>query len=159
MSIKDSNAGDANFRTAPGSCSEFSVANRPFLSSCLAGSSLAVLLPAHALPGTVTAYVPEGYWQSFTTGVFVQNIEGPPSTASVISTPNSVSSCSSNPATQLTVCVGNNTDVYIISGTSLINTLTSAAKRNAKNVIVLRNPAVAQRYRQEWERLWASPRR
>ena len=34
--------------------------------------------------------------------------------------------------------------------------LTAAAEfKNAENVLVLHDPAVAQRYGQEWERLWA----
>jgi hypothetical protein len=38
-----------------------------------------------------------------------------------------VNSCSSNPATGETVCVGNNRDVYLITGTTLNTTLTSGA--------------------------------
>lgn len=33
---------------------------------------------------------------------------------------------------------------------------TAAEKKNAKNVLALHDSAVAQRYRQEWERLWNS---
>jgi hypothetical protein len=46
---------------------------------------------------------------------------------SLISTANLVNSCSSNPATGQTVCTANNTDVYLITGNTLTNTLTSGA--------------------------------
>jgi hypothetical protein len=42
-----------------------------------------------------------------------------------ITTPNAVNSCSSNQKTGTTVCTANNTDVYVIDGTSLITTKTS----------------------------------
>jgi len=38
--------------------------------------------------------------------------------------------------------------------TGSFNYTESAAKRNAENVIVLHDPAMAQRYGKEWERLW-----
>jgi len=38
--------------------------------------------------------------------------------------------------------------------TGSFNYTESAAVRNAENIIVLRDPTVAQRYGQEWERLW-----
>ena len=39
--------------------------------------------------------------------------------------------------------------------TGSFNLTAAAEKSNAENVIVLHDPAVAQRYGQEWERLWA----
>jgi phosphatidylserine/phosphatidylglycerophosphate/cardiolipin synthase-like enzyme len=33
----------------------------------------------------------------------------------------------------------------------------AAEQKNAENVLVLHDPAVAQRYGQEWDRLWAEP--
>ena len=39
--------------------------------------------------------------------------------------------------------------------TGSFNFTQSAAERNAENVLVLHDPAVAQQYGQEWERLWA----
>jgi phosphatidylserine/phosphatidylglycerophosphate/cardiolipin synthase-like enzyme len=39
--------------------------------------------------------------------------------------------------------------------TGSFNYTASASSRNAENVIVLHEPAVAQRYGQEWDRLWA----
>jgi phosphatidylserine/phosphatidylglycerophosphate/cardiolipin synthase-like enzyme len=39
--------------------------------------------------------------------------------------------------------------------TGSFNYTQSAATRNAENLIVLHDPSIAQRYSQEWERLWA----
>jgi hypothetical protein len=128
LTVADSAAGDADFTTLSGSCSEVSVtATSSSLNACLAGSSLGVLLPGSGAAGNVTAYVPKGYWGSGTTGLFVQNIEGTIGTTSTISTPGVVNSCSANPATGQTVCVANDTDVYLITGTSLNTTLTSSS--------------------------------
>jgi hypothetical protein len=79
-----------------------------------------------------TVYAPQGAWDSSTTGVKVIPIEtssgigtgGPPTT---VATTHSANSCSSNSATGETVCVANNTDVYLINGTTLGSTLTSGA--------------------------------
>ena len=74
----------------------------------------------------MAAYVPKGTWEINTTGVGVVNVEpAPGSVVTTIPTPNSVNSCAANPVTGKTVCTANNTDVYLISGTSLNATLTS----------------------------------
>jgi phosphatidylserine/phosphatidylglycerophosphate/cardiolipin synthase-like enzyme len=39
--------------------------------------------------------------------------------------------------------------------TGRFNFTTSAEHKNAENVLVLHDPAVAEQYGQEWERLWA----
>jgi hypothetical protein len=84
-----------------------------------------------------TAYIPLGNWGiTATTGVEVLPIEtnsgiGTGGPAVAIKTPNTVNSCSSNSATGQTVCVANNTDVYLITGTSLNMTLTSGADGTA----------------------------
>jgi len=108
--------------------------------ACLPPSSIAVLVQ-----GTnATAYAPQGTWQGGegtcsvggsrinTTGIKVVLIEtssgigkgGPPAT---ISTKNPVNSCSSNSVTGQTVCVANTTDVYLVTGSTLTNTLASGA--------------------------------
>ena len=131
VTIADSTTGDANFTTLAGSCSEVQVtASTAVLNACVAGSSLGVLLPAKGATGNVTAYVPKGYWSSSTTGIFVSNIEGASGSAATVSTAHVVNSCSSNPATGQTVCVANNTDVYLLSGTTLSATLTSGSNRD-----------------------------
>ncbi len=77
----------------------------------------------------VDAYEPNSAWQEENTGVNgvqLVPIEGAHSRAT-ITTPNEVNSCSGNSATGTTVCTANNTDVYIINGSTLTTTLTSGA--------------------------------
>jgi hypothetical protein len=90
--------------------------------SCQPSSSISVLVS-----GTnVEAYVPKGNWAvTQVTGVSVVNVEGSAITPTRISTPNVVNSVISNPLTGQSVAVANNTDVYLINGTTLTNTLTS----------------------------------
>jgi hypothetical protein len=95
------------------------------LSSCLPSSSLGVLLPASGT-GNVTAYVPNGAWDSSGTGIQVVPLEGSGTVGSV-STVNAVNSCASNSATGQSVCTANNTDVYLLTGSTLNKTLTSGA--------------------------------
>lgn len=79
-----------------------------------------------------TAYLPQGGWDEGTASVKVVPIEtssglgtgGAPTSITTGAVPNS---CSSNSDTGETVCVGNNTDVYLITGTTLNSTLTSGA--------------------------------
>ena len=113
-------------------CSKLDVtASAPVLNACLAGSSMGVLLPAGNAKGNVTAYVPKGWWGGSATGVFVKNIEGALGAGSSVATTHVTNSCSSNPATGQTVCVANNTDVYLITGTTLNTTLTSGSNTTA----------------------------
>jgi hypothetical protein len=95
--------------------------------SCLNGSSLAVLEQGP----NVTAYVPKASWFAGTTGVSAINIEGSSITPTDIATANNVNSCAANPATGQIVCTSNGTDVYLLSGTSLVTTLTSGATGEA----------------------------
>jgi hypothetical protein len=126
VQVADSAVGDANFTSTD--CSEVQVTgSAAILNACVAGSSMGVLLPSGGAAGNVTAYVPKGFWGGSTTGVFVKNIEGALGPGTSIPTAHIANSCSSNPATGQTVCVANNTDVYLISGTTLTNTLTSGS--------------------------------
>lgn len=96
--------------------------------ACLPSSSIGVLVQ-----GTnATAYVPLGNWGGSTTGIAAVPIEttsglGTGGTPTQITTPHVANSCSSNSATGQSVCVANNTDVYLINGTTLASTLTSGA--------------------------------
>ncbi|HUY39827.1 MAG TPA: hypothetical protein VMV13_13410 [Candidatus Binataceae bacterium] len=101
--------------------------------ACLPSSSIGVLVQ-----GTdVTAYVPLGNWGGGTAAVAVVPIEtsggiGAVSAAAAaapttVTTANVPNSCSSNSTSGVTVCVANNTDVYLINGTTLTSTLTSGA--------------------------------
>jgi hypothetical protein len=99
--------------------------------SCQPASSLSVLVS-----GTnVTSYVPKGAWSRGSTGISVVNVEGSsitPLTGVSITTPNVVNSCASNPLTGQTVCTANNKDVYTLSGTGPVSTLTSGASGTIK---------------------------
>ena len=99
----------------------------PQIASCTPANALSVLIQK----SNVTAYVPNGNWQSSSTGVQVVPIEPAIGTPASITTPNVVNSCSSNSATGQTVCTANNTDVYLLSGTTRTNTLTSSASGSA----------------------------
>ena len=90
-------------------------------SACLPSSSLGVLVQGK----NVTSYVPNGNWENSVTGVALVQIEGTGITPTLIPTANPVNSCSSNSGTGQTVCVANNTDVYLINGPTLTSTLTS----------------------------------
>ncbi len=104
--------------------------------ACLPSSSIGVLVQ-----GTnATAYAPRGNWEGLgtacagggTKGIAVVPIEtsagvGTGGTPTTITTPQFVNSCSCNSVTGQTVCVANNTDVYLIKGSTLNKTLTSGA--------------------------------
>ncbi len=109
---------DSTSATTTASCSIVPIT----VGSCLPGNSLALL----AQGSTVTSYVPNAAWATSTTGVQLVPLE-PTGTPVAITTPNPVNSCSSNSATGETVCTANNTDVYLITGSTLNTTLTSAA--------------------------------
>jgi hypothetical protein len=85
--------------------------------SCTPSGSLSALLQKP----NVTAYVPNGAWDTSFTGVQVVPIEPAPATPALaatptpISTPNVVNSCASNSNSGQTVCTANNTDVYLLS--------------------------------------------
>lgn len=89
--------------------------------SCEDSSSVFVLTTG----SNVVAYVPKGNWGSTNTGISVVNVEGSSITPTLISTPNVVNSAASDPFTGQTVAVANNTDVYLLNGTTLASTLTS----------------------------------
>jgi hypothetical protein len=93
----------------------------PPVGSCEPSSSLSVLVSG----SNVTSYVPKGNWDSETTGISVVNLEGGSITPTLIPTASPVNSCASNSATGQTVCTANNTDVYLLSETTLTRTLTS----------------------------------
>ncbi len=96
--------------------------------ACLPSSSLSVLVQG----SNATAYLPQGNWEEGAAAVNVVPIEtssglGTGGTPVAITTGSTPNSCSSNSTTGETVCVGNNTNVFLINGTTLTNTLTSGA--------------------------------
>jgi hypothetical protein len=79
-----------------------------------------------------TAYLPQGNWDGGSASVNVVPIEtsaglGTGGAPTSITTANVPNSCSSNSSTGETVCVGNNTDVYLINGTTLTSTVSSGS--------------------------------
>jgi hypothetical protein len=100
----------------------------PAPNACLPSSSLGVLVQST----NATVYAPQGAWGSGSAAVKVVPIEtvsgigtgGAPVSVTTGSVPNS---CSSNSQTGETVCVGNNTDVFLITGTTLSSTVHSGA--------------------------------
>ena len=100
----------------------------PAPNACLPSSSVGVLVQST----NATVYSPQGNWEGGTAAVKVIPIEtssgvgtgGAPTTVVTGSVPNS---CSSNSSTGTTICTGNNTDVFVINGTTLSTTLTSGA--------------------------------
>ncbi len=100
--------------------------------ACVPSSSIGILVQST----NATAYAPKGNWGGGPVGVEVVPVEtsagvGKGGAPTTVTTPNTVNSCSSNSATGATVCVANNSDVYILNGTSLTKTLTSAADASA----------------------------
>lgn len=113
---------DAGLGISSSDCSALMVTNTtPKIAECVPSSSLAV-----SLGSTVTAYVPHGDWSSANTGIGVVNVEGPPASTTIV-TPKVVNACSADSITGEIVCTANNTDVYLITGTTLNTTLTSGA--------------------------------
>jgi hypothetical protein len=114
-----------NFSKKDSSTDNFKVqvAAVPPSGSCQPSSSLTVLVS-----GTnAVAYVPKGNWSvTPITGVSAVNIEGSSVTPTLIPTANVVNSCASNSLSGQTVCTANNTDVYLLSGTTLTNTFSSS---------------------------------
>jgi hypothetical protein len=100
-----------------------SPATPPPPGSCQGSSSLTVLVSGR----NVVGYVPKGNWSvTHVTGISVVNIEGTSVTPTKIPTPNVANSCASNPLTGQTVCTANNSDVYLLKGTTLSGTLSSS---------------------------------
>jgi hypothetical protein len=100
----------------------------PAPNACLPSSSVGILVQ-----GTnATAYLPQGTWDGGNTAVNVVPVEtssgiGTGGTPVAITTGHVPNSCSSNSETGTTVCSGNNTDVYLLNGSTLTSTLTSGA--------------------------------
>lgn len=96
--------------------------------ACLPSSSLGILVQGK----DATVYAPQGNWGGGTAAVKVVPIEtdkgiGTGAASTTVVTGHIPNSCSSNSKTGLTVCAGNNTDVYLINGSTLSNTLTSGS--------------------------------
>jgi hypothetical protein len=95
--------------------------------ACLPGSSTGVLVQGT----TVDSYVPLGDWITSVPNVVRVRLEGPATPNVTIPTALPVNSCGSNAVTGVTVCTSNGSptakDVYVISGTTVGQTLQSGA--------------------------------
>lgn len=112
-----------NFKQKDADTDNFKVQVGAAPGSCQASSSLSTLVSGN----NVVAYVPKGSWSfhGVNLGISVTNIEGSGVTPALVPTADTVNSCASNPTTGATVCTANTTDVYLLNGTTLTNTLTS----------------------------------
>jgi hypothetical protein len=88
--------------------------------SCQPSSSLGLLVSGK----NVTTYVPNGAWDTSSTGLSAVSTEGT-GFSGTIATPNTVNSCAANANTGEVVCASNVTDVYLINGTTLTTTISS----------------------------------
>ncbi|MBZ5629159.1 MAG: hypothetical protein LAO06_09880 [Acidobacteriia bacterium] len=102
--------------------STFTVNSPAVAAACVPAGSQSLLVQG----SNVTAYVPDGIWVAGNNNVEVVPIEGTARRATIL-TPHVVNSCASNWVTGQTVCTANGTDVYLIQGSALTNTLTSAS--------------------------------
>ena len=99
---------------------------------CAPGSSLGVNAPLTG-PAAVTAYVPKGAWAGGSTGLTVKQIEpsgGVPTAGlseTAVPTPGVVNSCGVDPTTGTAICTANDTDIYVLNGSTLTTTLHSGA--------------------------------
>ena len=124
VAMTDSTLGDVIFGS--NDCSQINVTHTSAtLSACVPTSSLGINAPVN--PGPVTAIVPRGAWSGGTTGIRVVTLEGVGPTAS-IATGSTVNSCAANPATGQSVCVANDSNVYLLNASgALTNTLVSGS--------------------------------
>jgi len=107
------------------SCSTVVVtATSTTLAACVPTSSLAITAGTN-----VNAYVPFGYWDGGETGIEEVPLEGT-STAQNFTTTGDVNSCASNSVTGEVVCTENNSNVDLITGSTL-TTLTSGSNSEA----------------------------
>ncbi len=132
VSISGSTTGGAAFTS--GNCSALSVTHSSTaVGSCNPGSSMGMLVPA-AGSGTVTvtAYVPNSDWGGGGVNVQAVPVEGSGSPATV-STANEVNSCSTDSVSGITACTANGFPalVYLITGSSVTKTVTTASDRRA----------------------------
>jgi len=114
---------DATDGFAGENCSIVMVTRTSAALTCVPSSSMAVVAGT-----TVTAYAPKSCWSACGANTGVSAVEIEPTlggSSTPIATASPVNACAGNPATGQVVCTANNTSVYLISGTTLTNTLTS----------------------------------
>lgn len=122
----------------------------PVRNSCQTSGALGVLVTKT----DVDAYVPNGDFSGdIETGIQVVPIEGTSLPLVTIPTASTIIACSANDETKEVVCVGLDNKVYLINGTSLTTTLTSAGSGeffssggSCTNCNVLANAATNQAF-------------
>ena len=101
----------------------------PSEARCQSSSAIALLKQG----ADVIAYVPEGSWYLQHTGIWRMHLEGPATLPdAAIPTPQVVNSCASNSARGQTVCIANDTDIYLVADAAIQSTLTSAGSGTAR---------------------------
>jgi len=98
----------------------------PPIGACEAWARVSVL----ATGRDVVAYVAKGGLYALgplPTGISVTNVEGTRVVPTLVPTADAIGSCASNPLTGQTVCTANDTNVYLVRGTTVTATLTSGA--------------------------------
>jgi hypothetical protein len=92
--------------------------------ACQPGNAMQVVVDKKGK--TVTAYIPNSDWGgSNGPGIQVVPVEGSSQTCQEITTTDDINSCAYDNTTQQVVCTSNDTNVYVISGTTITQTLNS----------------------------------
>lgn len=93
--------------------------------ACQPGNAMQVAVDKKAK--TVTAYIPNSDWDGTNgPGIQVVPVEGSSQTCQEIPTEDDINSCAYDNTTKQVVCTSNDTNVYLISGTTITQTLTSS---------------------------------
>jgi hypothetical protein len=108
------------------SCSQIQVtATSTTIAACVPTSSMAVTAGT-----TVSAYVPNGYWEGGDTGIEEVELEPTPygsgGASATFTTTAAVNSCASNSVTGEVVCTENGTNVDLINGSTVSNVTSGA---------------------------------
>src|SRR5579875_2333214 len=100
--------------------------------ACQPGNAMQVVVDKKGK--TVTAYIPNSDWDgSNGPGIQVVPVEGSSQTCQEITTTDDINSCAYDNTTQQVVCSSNDTNVYVISGTKITQTLNSGGAFAALN--------------------------
>jgi hypothetical protein len=92
--------------------------------ACQPGNAMQVVVDKKGK--TVTAYIPNSDWDGGNgPGIQVVPVEGSSQTCQEITTTDDINSCAYDNTTQQVVCTSDDTNVYVISGTTITKTLDS----------------------------------
>lgn len=101
---------------------------KPAPNACLPSNAMQVAVDKATK--TVTAYIPNGDWEHISSiGIQVVPVEGSSgATCTEIPTTDAINTCSYDNKTKQVICTSNDTNVYVISGTTITSTLQSGGK-------------------------------